>query len=208
MNWFDLTVSIALILALISGIRKGLIMQLAGLAIVILSAVFGGELGKIILPWIMQTFTMEFNVASVLSYTISFLTISFVIIVLGKLIQGVLKVINLNFINRLLGAIIAMGTMMVILSILLNLVLMIDKNEFIIKKDIKENSFFYERVEAVIPAIVPYLDKDVWKKNIVPEKTDKIQPEEGTKTDIVQLELTSKALDKIFKLNYADSQRG
>ena len=164
MNWFDLTVSIALILALISGIRKGLIMQLAGLAIVILSAVFGGELGKIILPWIMQTFAMEFNVASVLSYTISFLTISFVIIVLGKLIQGVLKVINLNFINRLLGAIIAMGTMMVILSILLNLVLMIDNNEFIIKKDIKENSFFYERVEAVIPAIVPYLDKDVWKK--------------------------------------------
>ena len=79
MNWFDLTVSIALILAMISGIRKGLIMQLAGLAIVIISAVFGGELAKIIQPWIMSTFSMEFSSASVLSYIIAFLAISLLI---------------------------------------------------------------------------------------------------------------------------------
>ncbi|MDD2244256.1 MAG: CvpA family protein [Dysgonamonadaceae bacterium] len=208
MNWFDLTVSIALILAMISGIRKGLIMQLAGLAIVIISAVFGGELAKIIQPWIMSTFSMEFSSASVLSYIIAFLAISLLIFFLGNIVQGVLKAINLNFVNRLFGAIIGMGTMMVILSILLNLVLMIDKNEIIIKKEIKENTFFYERVEAVVPAIVPYLDKDVWEKYIDSENTEKIRPEEGKKTDIVQLERKINAHQKNHKFKYADSQRG
>lgn len=98
--------------------------------------------------------------------------------------------------------------MMVILSILLNLVLMIDKNEIIIKKEIKENTFFYERVEAVVPAIVPYLDKDVWEKYIDSENTEKIRPEEGKKTDIVQLERKINAHQKNHKFKYADSQRG
>ena len=208
MNWFDLTVGIALILAIINGFRKGLVMQLAGLAIVILSAVFGGKLAKSILPWITETFEIEFNFAIVISYILAFLGIYLVIVVLGKLIQGVLKVVNLNIINRLLGAVIAMGTMMVVLSILLNLILMIDKNEMIIKKDIKENSFFYERVEAVIPAIVPYLNKDVWDKYIHPDKLKTKKTLEDLTTYKIQSGQIIFVPNKSDKLSYANTQRG
>ncbi len=46
---------------------------------------------------------------------------------------------------------------------------MLDKNELIIKKNIKEESFFFERVEVVLPAIVPYIDKE-FSDGYVPEK--------------------------------------
>ena len=56
---------------------------------------------------------------------------------------------------------------MFILSIILNLVLMLDKNENLISKEIKKESFFFERVEVVIPAVVPYLNKELWE--FIPE---------------------------------------
>jgi len=62
-----------------------------------------------------------------------------------------------------------MGTTVVVLSILLNLILMLDGEEKIIKPNIKQKSFFYEKVRVAVPAIVPYLNKEVWEE-FVPEK--------------------------------------
>jgi membrane protein required for colicin V production len=61
---------------------------------------------------------------------------------------------------------------------------MLDTNENIIRPDTKTNSFFFERVRVVVPAIVPYLNQEVWmqyipdtyqkqlKKSIPVEKSD------------------------------------
>ena len=37
-----------------------------------------------------------------------------------------------------------------------------------ISNEIRKESFFFERVETVVPAIVPYLDKEFWEE-YVPE---------------------------------------
>ncbi len=169
MNWFDIVIVIALLVAFFNGYRKGLVMQLAGLVTVILAAVFGGRLARIILPELQNFFeNMSPNVATVLSYIIAFMGIALVISLIAGVIQGLFKVVNLNFINRLLGSIIALATTMIVLSLLLNLVLMLDSQQRIIKPEIKENSFFYEKVQAVVPAIVPYLNKETFEK-YVPE---------------------------------------
>lgn len=169
MNWLDLTVSVFLVIALVNGYRKGLVMQLAELSAVVLAAIFGGKLADRILPELLRLFELSPNVARALSYIVAFIAIAIVISFIGRLIQKFLDAIFLSFINRLLGSIIAMGTTMILLSILLNLVLMLDPHENVIKKRIKEESFFFERVEAVVPAIVPYLDKGMWEE-YVPEK--------------------------------------
>jgi len=68
--------------------------------------------------------------------------------------------------------VISIGTMMVLLSIILNLVLMLDKKQTVINRKIRTESFFFERVEAVIPA--SYL---IWTKKfgkiISPKTTGK-----------------------------------
>lgn len=169
MNWFDLTVGILLLVAFINGYRKGLVMQLVGLATIILAAIFGGRLAKIILPEINRFIDLSPEVARVLSFILAFAAIAIVLSLVGRLLQQFIEVVLLSFINRLLGAVIAAGTMMVFLSIILNLVLMLDKNEQVINKKTKQESFFFQRVEAVIPAIVPYLEPQLWDE-IIPEK--------------------------------------
>ena len=166
MNWFDLIIIILLVAAFIKGYSKGLIMQLVGLAAIIIAAIFGGRLAAIILPELNNLLDISPNFARVLSFIIAFSLIAFVFLLIGGVIQRFIDVIMLGIINRLLGAVIGVGTMMVFLSIILNLVLMLDTNESIINEGIKEESFFFSRVEAVVPAIVPYLNEDFWNEYI------------------------------------------
>lgn len=169
MNWFDLTVGILLLIAFINGYRKGLVMQLVGLATVILAAVFGGRFAKTILPEINKLIDLSPEVAKVLSFILAFVAIAIVLSLAGRILQRFIDAVFLSFINRLSGAVIAAGTMMVFLSIILNLVLILDNNKQIINQKIKEESFFFERVEAVVPAIVPYLEPKLLEE-YVPEK--------------------------------------
>lgn len=193
MNWFDLIVCILLLIAVINGYRKGLIMQLVGLAILVLSAVFGGRVAQYILPHITEWASLSPETARVLSFILAFSAIAIGLSLVGRLLQKFIDVVLLSFINRLAGAVIAAGTMMLFLSILLNLVLLLDKKETIIRPEIKQESFFYERIEAVVPAIVPHLNKEFWDEYVpkryreeIEKKSDSLYnsfPEEGLSVD-------------------------
>lgn len=195
MNWFDLVVLILMLIALVNGYRKGLIQQLVGLAIIILSAIFGGKLAAYILPELNRFLDLSPNLARVLSFLLAFAAIAIVISLIGNLIQKFVNIILLSFVNRLLGSFIAVGTLMFILSIILNLVLMLDKKENLISKEIKNESFFFERVEAVVPAVVPYLDKEL--REYIPEN---YREEIENKSDsIFQNTPRGKEIDSIFQ---------
>ncbi len=183
MNWFDLTVGILLLVAFINGYRKGLIMQLVGLATIVLAAIFAGRLAKIILPEITRLVDISPEMARVLSFVLAFAGIAIVLSLVGRLLQRFIDVVFLSFINRILGAVIAAGTMMVFLSILLNLVLMLDRNEKIITQNIKQESFFFERVEAVVPAIVPYLHPELWEEIIPGKYREEMEKKNGPSID-------------------------
>ena len=196
MNVFDILILILLLLAFVHGYRKGLIMQLVGLATIILAAIFGGKLAAIILPELVRLIKLTPEVAKVISYVLAFAGIAIVIALIGRLVQRFVDVVFLSFVNRLAGALVATGTLMVILSILLNLALMLDRNERLIKPELKEESFFFKRVEAVVPAIVPYLNREFWEEH-VPEK---YREEVETKTDSLQHpKPTSITVDSLFQ---------
>ncbi len=175
MNWFDVTTGILLLIALVKGYRKGFVLQLVGLASIILAAIFGGKLADIILPEINRLIDISPNIARMLSFVLAFGLIATVISLVGRLVQKFINVVFLSFFNRLLGGVVAAGTMMLALSIILSLVLMIDKSEALITNEVREESFFFKRVEAVVPAIVPYLNKEVWDEYIPESYREKIE---------------------------------
>ena len=61
-----------------------------------------------------------------------------------------------------------MGISMIILSIVVNLILILDTNNSIITPKIASSSFFYEGVQAVVPAATPYLKFDLIEE-IIPD---------------------------------------
>lgn len=196
MNWFDILISVLLLIAFINGYRRGLIMQLVGLATIVLAAIFGGKLAATILPELNRLINLAPDVARVLSFVLAFALIAVGISLIGRLLERFINVVFLSFINRVIGAIVAVGTMMVFLSVLLNLVLMLDQKDTLISREVKEDSFFFHRVEAVVPAIVPYLNKEFWEE-YVPEK---YREEIENKPDSIYKALPSGApIDSLFQ---------
>lgn len=201
MNWFDLLIALLLLIAFVNGYRKGLIMQLVGLATLVLAAIFGGRLAEKILPEIHRLIEISPDAARVLSFVLAFALIAIVLSLVGKMLQQFIDVVLLSFINRLSGAVIALGTMMLLLSIILNLVLLLDKEEVVIKREIREDSFFFERVEAVVPALVPYLNQALWD-GFIPEK---YREEIEKKSDSLYQSLPdSNPIDSAYQQRYFD----
>ena len=166
MSWFDIIVSLVILGAFVRGLQKGLVMQLTRFTAIIISAIFAGKIAVMISPFLLNTINISENLARVVAYILSFIVIVFVFFFICKIIHGLFKTLQISFINKIMGAIVAVAGAMIVLSILLNLAVMLDPNEEVISKELKSDSFSYSRVQVVVPAIVPYLNKNMWDKYI------------------------------------------
>ncbi len=167
-SWFDIVVLILLTIVFIKGYRKGMIKMLIELAIILCATFLGGKLSLKIYPYIESMTNMTQQWISITSYIISFLIIAAVLSIVGHIIQKLIEIINLTFINRTIGGVISMAISMIILSIVLNIILILDSNNKIINKEVESSSFFYQRVQSIVPAVIPYLDSKEIDK-IIPE---------------------------------------
>ena len=84
--------------------------------------------------------------------------------VVGKSMQSIFEKVYLGGLNKLLGGVFSVFTSILILSMVLNLILMVDKREKIIKHEIRQNAILYPTVKMVAPAVAPFLKKEVWQK--------------------------------------------
>lgn len=200
-NWFDLTVGILLLIAVINGYRKGLIMQLVGLAILLLSALFGGRVAREILPHLTGWINLSPEAARVLSFLLAFAAIAIALTLVGRFLQKFIDVVLLSFVNRLAGAVIAAGTMMLLLSILLNLFLLLNHNETVISPETKQESFFYPRIEAVVPAIVPHLNSRFWDEYVPKRYREEIEKKSDS---LYQTLPEGPSVDSGFQKHYFD----
>lgn len=159
MIWFDLVVVIIVVGAIIRGAISGLVMQLASLLGLVIGAIFAGQLADVVAPWLISWMKVSDNerVVGVLSYVVAFLLIFLAIHFIGRLLQATIEAIKINSLNRLAGAAFCVVKWVFLLSIILNLVVQMDRNEKLIEKDIRENSVTYPLVLSTAQFIVPYL---------------------------------------------------
>lgn len=166
MSWFDLITALLLLAFFVRGIRKGVVMQLAGFAAIILGAIFAGKAAEVIEPFLMDTVNISHHVGVVISYIIAFLAIIFGVRLIGKMLHGLFKTLHISILNKVLGAIVSVVSGMVILSIFLNLTTLIDPKEEIITSKIKSETYFYPKIQVLVPLIVPYLNREMLEQYI------------------------------------------
>ena len=189
MSWFDIIVLLVLLGSFVRGMKKGLTMQLAGLAAIIIGAIFAGKVAHILLPFLLKSINISANVIGVISYILAFTIIVFGIKFIGKMIHSLFEALHISFLNKIMGAVVGVISASVVLSILINLAVMLDPEEEVITSELKSDTFFYSKIQQVIPNIVPYLKKDIWDKYI-PEQLKK-EDEERKEIDVVNETLLS-----------------
>lgn len=155
MNYFDIIIVIPLIWGCYKGYRKGFIIEIASV-VALLLAVWGGiNLSKLSAVYLGSVFDISEKLMPLISFAVTFIVIVIAVFAIAKLLQKLIKMVALGFVNRLAGLIFGGLKFALILSVVLNLVNVINNQVPIVKDEMKDSSILYGPIEKLAPIIIP-----------------------------------------------------
>ncbi len=178
MNYIDIIIAIPLVWGFIRGLSKGFIIEIASLIALIVGIWAGIHFSDFVCSLLGSNFGWDSSYVPLVAFIIIFIIIIIAVFVIAKLLEKVINIIALGFINRLAGAVFGALKYAVILSILILIINKYDSKGNFLKQEVKDGSILYHPVGKLVPMMIPKLNiinteiKDLTKK---PEKTDDIK---------------------------------
>lgn len=157
MNVFDIIVLICFALGIIEGIRKGFISQIAAIVGVVagvwLSVIFAGKLSE----WMSGLFEANPQLMKALAFTTIYAVVVMLLHLAGKLLEKVVKLSMLGWLNKLLGAVFSLMKWALILCVAVVVFDSFNSAFHVVGNDKLANSIFYESLHKIAGTVFPYL---------------------------------------------------
>lgn len=155
MNIIDIVLGIILLLAFISGFRKGLFVALASL-IGLIAGVFGAiYFSDFAGAYISRWFNWSDQVTKLASFAVTFLIIVILINMAGKFLTKIADFAALGLLNKLLGGVFALLQYAFIISVVFMFFNNSNLTGYVISEEKKENSILYTPIAALAPLVIP-----------------------------------------------------
>lgn len=171
MNYIDIVLGILLVLAGISGFKKGLIAEVASLAALILGIWGAIKFSHITSEFLIENFNLQTEYLNLISFAVTFVVIVILVHIVGSAVTKMIDVVMLGFINKLAGLVFGVIKSALILSIILVVFDKIDDDVHILPEKTKTNSRMYEPIRSFAPTIFPFID--IWEIDLKDNKTNK-----------------------------------
>ena len=142
MTLLDILLALPLLFLIFMGWKKGLVREIATLAGLLVGIWASIHLSQKVAPLL----GIDGESAVLIAFIVTFLVALVLTYLLGRCVEGLMKVAKLSFVNRLSGAMLGAVKALCILAVLLNFLVMIDSNEAILKPSTKEKSVLYKPV--------------------------------------------------------------
>ncbi|HRY97548.1 MAG TPA: CvpA family protein [Bacteroidales bacterium] len=156
----DLVLITALLWAAWKGFSRGLIIEVASLVALVLGTFaairFSGFASRIILGYM----DMDPRVLHVLSFSLTFLAVMLVVILLGRILEKMVNLIMLGLLNKIAGAVFGTLKVAVVLSVIMLLVNAADPSHKLIPEKERQGSRLYFPVERLAPLLMGWLGMD------------------------------------------------
>ncbi len=157
MNIFDIVVFICLGWGIVEGLRKGFISQVVSIVALVLgvwlSVVFAGQLSV----WMKDFFTASPAVLKTFSFIVIFIVVTLGLTLLGKMLEKVIRLVMLGWLNRLLGVVFSLLKWMVIICLCVAVFDSLNTTFSLVGADKLDASLCYRPVQRICSAIFPYL---------------------------------------------------
>lgn len=145
MNLLDLIMAIPLGFFIWKGYKKGAIFEIATLA-----GLMGGTYIAIHFSCrVAQLIELQGEYAVLIAFFITFVAVVVLSFLFGKMIEGVVKLVRVGFLNNLLGAVFSMLQCVCILSVILYYINVIDSREALLTPTAKSESALYKPVNKM-----------------------------------------------------------
>lgn len=161
MNSLDLIILLPVAAGFITGLFRGLIKEVISLGVIIIGIYAARLLAPVATTLMINWFDLSPKVAQVLGFIVVFSIVAILLTIAGRLLQKVIQLLSLGFLNRIVGGIFGGLKIALIFSILLNILQGIDHKISIIDAELREKSILYAPVKGLAPRLWDeIIDKD------------------------------------------------
>lgn len=168
MNFVDIIIIVPLVYAAWIGFKKGLVIEVFTLLALLVGIYAGIHFSDWTSALIKDNMDIEGKYLPVVAFTLTFLAVGAIVFFAGKMIERMLKVVNLSPINKVFGLLFGLIKMVYTLSILIILLETYDERGDFIPEEIKSESLLYEPVKVTASATIPAIEEStIWMKNNV-----------------------------------------
>ncbi|MBS4058737.1 MAG: CvpA family protein [Bacteroidetes bacterium] len=164
MNYLDIIIAVLLLFSAYNGYSKGLVIELASLAALILGVYVAILFSDVTGDFLSRYFELHTKYLSIIAFMLTFVLVLIAVMLVGKLVEKFVDLLLLGFLNKLAGAVFGILKGALILSIIIFLLNYFDAEKKLISKDSRKSSFLYNRIEQIAPTI--------YKKLHLPEKIE------------------------------------
>jgi membrane protein required for colicin V production len=165
-NFIDIILIVPLAYAAWRGFKKGLIIEVFTLLALLVGIYTGIHFSDWTAARIAEYFDIEPNYLPVVAFTITFLAIGAMVFFAGKMLEQMVKAVNLSPVNKILGVFFGMLKMIYTLSVILILVETYDERGDFLPEDVKNKSLLYHPVKLTASATIPAIEEStIWVKN-------------------------------------------
>lgn len=163
MNILDIILLICFVPAIIQGLRKGFISQAISLISITLGVWASSRFSAIISEWIAQYMSASDQVLKIISFTLILIAVFIILGLIGKLLEGIFKLVTLGWVNRVLGLVFALAKAFIIVGILIMVFNSLNDTFELVKPSVMKDSVLYPYINQATNEIFPYI-KDLLKK--------------------------------------------
>ena len=157
MNILDAIILIALIPAIIQGLRKGFISQAISIISIVAGIWASARFANIVTEWISQYITASEQILKIIAFALILVVVFIVLGLLGRLLESILKIVMLGWINKLLGLLFSLLKAVLIIGLIILAFSSLNSSIGLVKPEVIEGSALYEPVKDIAEAIFPYI---------------------------------------------------
>ena len=192
MNFIDILIIVPLGYAAWQGFKKGFIVELFTLLALLVGIYAGIHFSDWTAKFIRESFGVEGKYLPVVAFTLTFLAVGAMVYFAGKMLERMIKVVNLSPVNKILGIVFGLIKMVYTLSIGIILLETYDERGDFIPENIKTESLLYQPIKTVASATIPAIEEStIWLKN---NTNAEVEEETVTVNDMIRLKQTADSL--------------
>ena len=157
MNILDIIILICLVPAVIQGLRKGLITQVISIISIIAGVWASANFANFVADWVAQYITASDQIIKIVAFILILVMVFVVLAIIGKALEGIVKLVMLGWLNRLLGVAFSLLKCILILGLIVLAFNSLNSTFGLIKPSVMSDSVLYPFINSLAETTFPYL---------------------------------------------------
>lgn len=160
MSLIDIFLLIPAVWLAYRGFSKGFVIEIASLLALVAGIFVAVHFSSFASDFLTANINISEKYLPIIAFVVTFLVVVLGVHLVGKLLEKIVDLIALGFINKLAGGIFGVAKAAIFLSVIIFFIVRFDTHEKFITAKQKQQSLFYSPVASILPAILEWVDQE------------------------------------------------